>query len=38
MKAFLSTLIALTVVIGAAASATAFDGKTFYEQQDRARY
>jgi hypothetical protein len=38
MKTLLSALLALTVLTGVAASATAFDSKTFYEQQDRSRY
>ena len=38
MKTLLSALLALTVLTGAAASASAFDSKTFYEQQDRSRY
>jgi hypothetical protein len=38
MKTLLSTLLALTVLTGVAASASAFDSKTFYEQQDRSRY
>jgi hypothetical protein len=38
MKALLSALLALTVLTGLAASASALDSKTFYEQQDRARY
>ena len=38
MKTLLSALLALTVLTGVAASASAFDGKTFYEQQDRSRY
>jgi hypothetical protein len=38
MKTLLSALLALTVLTGAAASASAFGSKTFYEQQDRSRY
>ena len=38
MKTLLSAVLALTVLTGAAASASAFDSKTFYEQQDRSRY
>jgi hypothetical protein len=35
MKTILSTLIALSVLAGVASAASAFDAKTFYEQQDR---
>jgi hypothetical protein len=35
MKIILSALLALSVLTGVAASASAFDAKTFYEQQDR---
>jgi hypothetical protein len=35
MKALVSVLLALSVLTGIAASASAFDAKTFYEQQDR---
>jgi hypothetical protein len=35
MKAILSALVALSVVTGVAASANAFDAKSFYEQLDR---
>jgi len=35
MKTILSTLLALSVLTGVAASAYAFDAKTFYEEQDR---
>jgi hypothetical protein len=35
MKTILSALIALTVIVGVAGSASAFDAKTFYEQVDR---
>jgi len=36
MKTIVSALIALSVIAGVATSASAFDAKTFYEQQDRA--
>jgi hypothetical protein len=36
MKTLLSAIAALTVLAGAAASATAFDSKTFYQGQDRS--
>jgi hypothetical protein len=32
MKALVSALLALSVLTGAAASASAFDAKTFYER------
>jgi hypothetical protein len=35
MKTIVSTLIALSVLAGIAAPATAFDSKSFYEQLDR---
>ena len=35
MKTILSALLALSVLTGVAASAYAFDAKTFYEEQDR---
>jgi hypothetical protein len=35
MKSILSALLALSVLTGVAASAYAFDAKTFYEEQDR---
>jgi hypothetical protein len=35
MKIIASALIALSVVAGIAAPASAFDAKSFYEQQDR---
>ena len=35
MKTIVSALIALSVVAGIAAPASAFDAKSFYEQQDR---
>jgi hypothetical protein len=38
MKVLLSALLALSVLTGIAASASAFDSKTFYEQQDRSHY
>jgi hypothetical protein len=38
MKVLLSALLALSVLTGVAASARAFDSKTFYEQLDRSRY
>jgi hypothetical protein len=38
MKTLLSAVLALTVLTGAAASANAFDAKTFYQEQDRSRY
>ena len=36
MKTLLSALLALTVLAGATASATAFDSKTFYQEQERS--
>ena len=39
MKTILSTLLALSVLAGvAAAPASAFDAKNFYEQQERQSY
>jgi hypothetical protein len=38
MKTLLSALLALSVLTAAAASASAFDAKTFYQEQDRSRY
>jgi hypothetical protein len=39
MKTIVSGLIALSVLAGiASVPASAFDAKTFYEQQDRSRY
>jgi hypothetical protein len=39
MKTIVSALVALSVLAGIAGPAAAFDdAKTFYEQQDRARY
>ena len=35
MKTILSALIALSVIVGVAAPASAFDAKTFYEHQAR---
>jgi hypothetical protein len=35
MKTIVSALIALSVIAGIAAPATAMDAKTFWEQQDR---
>ena len=35
MKTLVSTLIALSVLAGIAGSASAFDAKTFYEDQAR---
>ena len=35
MKAIVSTLIALSILAGLAAPASAFDAKSFYEQQER---
>jgi hypothetical protein len=37
MKTLVSALLALSVLTGVAASASAFDAKSFYEQQDRER-
>ena len=37
MKTILSALPALSVLTGVAASASAFDAKSFYEQLDRSR-
>jgi len=37
MKMIMSALVALSVLTGIAASASAFDAKSFYEQQDRQR-
>ena len=34
MKTILSAIVALSVLTGVAASASAFDAKSFYEQQD----
>jgi hypothetical protein len=38
MKTIVSALIALSVLAGVAAPASAFDAKSFYEQQDRSRW
>ena len=38
MKMIISALVALSVLTGVAASASAFDAKSFYEQQDRASH
>ena len=35
MKIIVSALVALSVLTGVAASANAFDAKSFYEQQNR---
>jgi hypothetical protein len=35
MKAIVSALVALSVLTGVAAPASAFDAKSFYEQQER---
>jgi hypothetical protein len=35
MKTIVSALIALSVLAGIAAPSSAFDAKSFYEQQDR---
>ena len=35
MKIFLSALVALSVLATVAAPASAFDAKSFYDQQDR---
>jgi hypothetical protein len=35
MKMIISALVALSVLTGVAASASAFDAKSFFEQQDR---
>ena len=37
MKTILSALIALSALVGVAASANAFDAKSFYEELDRSR-
>ena len=36
MKIIAAALVTLSLLSGIAASANAFDAKTFYEQQDRA--
>jgi hypothetical protein len=38
MKALLPALVAVSVLTGAAAAASAFASKTFYEQPDRFRH
>ena len=38
MKTIISALFALSVLAGIAAPASAFDAKTFYEQQDRQSF
>jgi len=38
MKTIVSALIALSVLAGIAAPASAFDAKTFFAQMDQARY
>ena len=38
MKTIISALIALSVLAGIAAPASAFDGKNFYDQQERRSY
>jgi hypothetical protein len=38
MKTILSALIALSVIAGVASSASAFDAKSFYAQQDSEHY
>jgi hypothetical protein len=38
MRIIVSSLIALSVLAGIAAPASALDVKGFYEQQERARY
>jgi hypothetical protein len=38
MKTIVSALIALSVLAGIAAPASALDAKDFYEQQDRSRF
>jgi hypothetical protein len=38
MKSIIFALITLSVLASIAGSASAFDAKTFYEQQDRARH
>jgi hypothetical protein len=37
MKIITSALVALSLLTGVAASATAFDAKSFYAQQDREK-
>jgi hypothetical protein len=38
MKTIISALVALSVLSGVAASAYAFDAKTFYQEQDREHF
>jgi hypothetical protein len=38
MKTIVSALVALSVLAGAVAPASALDGKGFFEQQERTRY
>jgi hypothetical protein len=38
MKSILSAVFALSVIAGAANTASALDAKTFYEQIDRSHY
>jgi hypothetical protein len=38
MKAIVSVLIALSVLSGVATTASAFDSKNFWEQQERQSY
>ena len=38
MKSVAAILVTLSLLTGVAASANAFDAKTFYEQQDRAAF
>lgn len=38
MKTIVSALLALSVLTGVAASANAFDAKSFYQQVDRDHY
>jgi hypothetical protein len=38
MKTILSALLALSVIAGVATSASAFDAKSFYAQQDAAQH
>ena len=38
MKIFASAILALSILTGIAASASAFDAKSFYQQQDRGRF
>jgi hypothetical protein len=38
MKGLASLFVTVWLLAGVAASAQAFDAKTFYEQQDRAAY